>query len=133
MLSASTRLPVSPSSGAAARQFVAKRLDEWGYRQSYDDILIVAAELVSNAIRHGSAPVLLRLATQQGCVRLEVTDGSAEEPVLHEPGPEGGFGLLIVERLCTRWGVEHVGDGKFVWCDCPLVNAAATSSTSGQA
>ena len=79
--------------------------------------------------------MLLRLTAQGGCLRLEVADGSSEEPVRHDhPGLDGGFGLLLVERLCTRWGVEHVGDGKYVWCDCPFSRStAAAPSAAGPA
>jgi hypothetical protein len=130
VLSVSTWLPEQPGSGAAARRFVTDHLHQWRYRGPYDDVLIVTTELVNNAVRHAQSAVVLRIALDESCLRLEVGDDSDTDPVLRDPGPDGGYGLNIVSTVCTRWGVNHVAGGKIVWCECttdataPLVSPA---------
>ena len=40
-------------------------------------------------------------------------------PTRHNPGEAAtsGRGLLMIEALSARWGVEPRGDGKAVWCE----------------
>jgi anti-sigma regulatory factor (Ser/Thr protein kinase) len=77
----------------------------------HDDVLLVVSELVSNSVRHAGADastlVELDVVATPDYVRIEVDDhgpGFAPEPAEH-PGPDGGFGLLLVDRLADRWGV----------------------------
>jgi hypothetical protein len=118
MLTASVELPGQVGSSAAARRFVVTQLAEWTYLGSVDDVLIVATELVNNAVRYTHGGVLLRLSLSEGCLRLEVGDDSSAVPAPRQPGPDGGFGLHVVEKICTNWGVELLNQGKIVWCEC---------------
>lgn len=84
-----------------------------------EDVVLVLNELVSNALDHGVAPRRLRLhrSTNPCSVRVEVADGSSDEPVvgtsrLHS---DRGRGLIIVDGLAEDWGVEHQPSGKTVW------------------
>ena len=101
-----------------ARAFVAIALDEWGGPRA-DDIAIVTSELVTNALVHASSQVRLAVERRDDCVRVEVADGSAVEPIVREVegGATTGRGLRIVEQLVDRWGVEADGDGKLVWVE----------------
>jgi anti-sigma regulatory factor (Ser/Thr protein kinase) len=119
MMSATTWLPQENRSGAAARRFVSEQLRQWRYRGPYDDVLIVTTELVSNALRHAHSAVVIQLSLDHACLRLQVGDDSPAEPVRRMPDADGGYGLNIVNQVCTRWGVEHVAGGKIVWCECP--------------
>jgi anti-sigma regulatory factor (Ser/Thr protein kinase) len=119
MMSATTWLPQETRSGGAARRFVSEQLRQWRYRGPYDDVLIVTTELVSNALRHARSAVVLQLSLDRACLRLQVGDDSEARPVRRAPDADGGYGLNIVNEVCTRWGVEHVAGGKIVWCECP--------------
>jgi len=68
---------------------------------------IVANELVTNAFRHGAAPIVVRLDAGTEA-RLQVDDGGdgAERPE--------GFGLDLVRRM-----VEHGLDGRFELAQLP--------------
>jgi two-component sensor histidine kinase len=68
---------------------------------------IVANELVTNAFRHGAAPIVVRLDAGPEA-RLQVDDGGdgAERPE--------GFGLDLVRRM-----VEHGLDGRFELAQLP--------------
>ncbi len=45
--------------------------------------------------------------------------------------PTCGRGLLLVEAVSDRWGVDSAGLGKTVWCEFDLVReGAALSATS---
>ncbi|MFC8507736.1 ATP-binding protein [Streptomyces sp. NPDC057411] len=92
------------------------------------DVLLVVAELLTNAVQHADGPTALeiRLDTPGGqeaaAVRVEVSDTSTVRPHPRTPRPDepGGRGLRIVERTSTAWGSEAAPGGKTVWADLRL-------------
>ena len=76
-----------------------------------EDLHLVVSELVTNAVMHGQGPIRLRLQIEAGDVWGEVIDaGGGFEYEVRRVGPfstTGGRGLLIVDRLTTRWGVHE--------------------------
>lgn len=77
-----------------------------------EDVTLLACELISNAVRHVEGPegreITLHLARGAGVIRVEVCDGGAPfAPRLREAGEDGGFGLLLVDRISRRWGVAE--------------------------
>ena len=90
------------------------------------DLLMVVGELVTNAYLHAVLPRRLRLSRVAEELRVEVSDGDPAPPVLRPFSLTvlGGRGVLLVDRLCLRWGVlpEIDGDGvhgKIVWAVLP--------------
>ncbi|TQL23445.1 ATP-binding protein [Streptomyces sp. SLBN-134] len=123
----------TPRGARLARRLVSHRLDQWGH--PYDSpvnetLTLIAAELTSNAVRHGHVPgrdFHLRLTAAPEALRIEVTDTLTEQvppSSVHEaPGDaESGRGLLLVARLATRWGTDPrpSAPGKTVWAECAL-------------
>jgi len=111
------RLPADERAAVEARRFARS----WATYQALsgrlvDDLELVVAELVSNAIRHGAPPYEVELSAAGGVIRGEVRDGSPTppRPTAH-PDEHGGFGLGIVAACTTRWGTEVVATGKQVW------------------
>ncbi|PZT72300.1 MULTISPECIES: ATP-binding protein [unclassified Streptomyces] len=87
------------------------------------DLLLCVSELLTNVITHVGerTPVALRVtATHSGRVRVAVSDPApAVWPILREAGPEGtsGRGLLLIDAVALRWGVEQSPCRKTVWCE----------------
>ncbi|MEU0151314.1 ATP-binding protein [Micromonospora fulviviridis] len=111
-------LPVGPDALAAARQVVQSALVGWGFEDLEDvaDAVLVADELVSNAVRHGGGCLSLHLHARDDEVTVCAVDGSAVVPRRRDPDGDGGRGLRIIEALCRAWGVEDLPDGgKRVW------------------
>lgn len=92
---------------------------------------LLTSELVTNAIRHGARDphesILLRAENVDSTVRVEVCDeglnGFDADPSgtgLLEPG---GNGLLLVDALSSRWGVQH-GHPQCVWFEAEPAAAA---------
>jgi anti-sigma regulatory factor (Ser/Thr protein kinase) len=87
----------------------------------HDDVRLLITELVTNSVRHAgieSGDVLtLTLSVSNERLRAEVHDGGATfEPVAVVPSEATGrgWGLVLVDRIADRWGVE--GDPrKYVW------------------
>jgi anti-sigma regulatory factor (Ser/Thr protein kinase) len=87
---------------------------------------LVLSELVTNAVR-ARAPrdrqVGLRIAhsAEEGLLWLEVSDAGEGRPEVRNPGEDeiGGRGLLLVDALAHRWGVQERegGIGKTVWAE----------------
>ncbi|MEW2382600.1 ATP-binding protein [Micromonospora sp. NPDC047707] len=116
-LTAHLDLPVGVDALAPARHLVKTALTAWGFEdgQSMDDAVLIADELVANAVRHGGG--CLRLQIQAGSrVTIAAVDGSAVVPRRRDPDGDGGRGLAIIEALCDEWGVTDLDDGhKCVW------------------
>ena len=86
---------------------------------------LVVSELVSNAVRHGDTPIRLRVEDEStSALKIVVTDGGSGTPTLRspEPGAPGGRGLLLVDAMSDRWGVDQTDDGTSVWA---VVSTAA--------
>lgn len=105
------------TSVAMAREFVRDALTRSRYQGRHDDVILAVSEVVTNALLHGQSAPVLRLAGTGSRVRIEVTDNSPVLPVMRVSGPDGGWGLPMVERLAACWGAYHQDDGKVVWCE----------------
>ncbi|WP_314408455.1 ATP-binding protein [Streptomyces kroppenstedtii] len=113
-----------------ARHLTVQQFTEWtGLPYDSDParaVALVAAELASNAVRHGSLPGRdVRLALHllpDGHLRIEVTDTRPEHlpaPATSEPGDgTSGRGLLLVQAYADRWGhTVHDAYTKTVWAE----------------
>ena len=93
---------------------------------------LLVSELVTNSIRHGAGkrqPVALEARIDGRTIRVEVRDrGAGFTPA--NPVPRGaaegygGYGLFLVERMASRWGVD-TDDGTRVWFELDIARAAA--------
>jgi anti-sigma regulatory factor (Ser/Thr protein kinase) len=88
-----------------------------------DELLLLLTELVTNAVRHGGAveglPVGVAVARSSQGLRVAVTDpGAGFEWPRREAGNaarESGYGLLLVDRMARRWGIECGENSTTVW------------------
>ncbi|MEU8482264.1 ATP-binding protein [Streptomyces sp. NPDC048641] len=97
---------------AEARGTTAVLLRLWALPNSVtEDARLVVSELVTNAIRHGSGAVKLRVRYSNRQLRVEVTDGSDTAPERRRAGANdvSGRGLFLVSALAQRWGVIDGG------------------------
>ncbi|MFJ2016560.1 SpoIIE family protein phosphatase [Streptomyces nodosus] len=119
-------LPADPSVVAHARTVAAAQLDEWGLPELAFTTELVVSELVTNAIRYASGPVRLRLIRDRALL-CEVSDSGHTSPHLrHAAGDEeGGRGLFLVAQTTQRWGTRYTSDGKTIWAEQSLSQAAS--------
>ena len=112
-------LPCTAMSAAVARKLTTERCLEWGTPSLCSDLALVVTELVANAVRHAGTDITVRLSRLGDGVRVEVADGSTRplRPRLVTLADEGGRGLLLVDALSTRYGVEAERAGKLVWAE----------------
>ncbi|WIC89744.1 histidine kinase [Streptomyces phage SoJo] len=87
-----------------------------------DDVLLIVAELVTNAYRYGTEPddsLLVAVLTTPERVRVEVHDPRRRRPHLRNESGERarGRGLHIVDALAARWDVDDRPFGKAVWAE----------------
>nr|WP_127468966.1 ATP-binding protein [Streptomyces sp. B27] len=145
------RLVRSRASVSKARAALRTRLGEWRAGQAaVESAELVLSELVTNALKAdapGDRMIGVRIECRErgGALRLEVSDAGEGRPVVRRPGDldAAGRGLLIVEALAHRWGVDErqAGIGKTVWAELlapgivPLrgeAEAAAVTVRAGQ-
>jgi anti-sigma regulatory factor (Ser/Thr protein kinase) len=90
--------------------------------------LVVVSELVTNSIRHASAPadsqLQLSASLQDNALRIQVRDlGTSGKVARRTPqfaGHIGGYGLELVATIATTWGVERDEYGTRVWAQLPV-------------
>ncbi|MFE9847252.1 ATP-binding protein [Streptomyces sp. NPDC005576] len=85
---------------------------------------LALTELIANVVRHvpgRHCQLCIYLMGDEG-VRVEVTDSSPGLPTVtvREALDEGGRGLLLVDAVTGKWGVDVREDGgsKTVWFEC---------------
>lgn len=106
---------------------------------------LLVSEVVTNAVVHAGTEVAISLVYDRGDLRFEATDGRQDMPALDDTrGDEAGTpraeswppagdrdgdaarrqagdalgssrGLLLLDALTDRWGVEEASQGKTVW------------------
>ncbi|MCD9880554.1 ATP-binding protein [Streptomyces guryensis] len=116
-----------PRSVALARHRTARLVTDWGHTHLAGDVALVASELMTNALLHGSLRdrlIRLRITTTTATLRVEVSDPRGERlPCRREAADEDQFGrgLLLVGALADGWGVApRAGVGKTVWAEWGL-------------
>jgi anti-sigma regulatory factor (Ser/Thr protein kinase) len=123
---AAIRVDHAASSAALVRQHLEQELRESGSSAEFiDDTLLVASELVANAVRHapagesGDLEVIWNL--DEHGITIRVGDGSSQLPSAHHPSVRDthGRGLTIIAALSDEWGVDKDGAGKQVWAHVP--------------
>jgi anti-sigma regulatory factor (Ser/Thr protein kinase) len=118
-------LAADPESVKAAREFTTETLRCWQLDALMDESVMIASELVTNAVRHGacqgspgSGKIGLSWQRHVGRLICVVTDGSRMPPVLMQADmdSESGRGLHVVDALAAGWGWTMVGTSeKAVW------------------
>ncbi|GAA3371663.1 hypothetical protein GCM10020367_23230 [Streptomyces sannanensis] len=106
-----------------ARRRAARLVTEWGRPALAGDAALVASELVTNALLHGSLCerlIRVRITLTGASLRIEVSDPRGERlPSLRPAEAEDQFGrgLHVVEHLAARWGWEPRVVGKTVYAE----------------
>ncbi|GGZ12874.1 SpoIIE family protein phosphatase [Streptomyces poonensis] len=114
-------LPPDPALVAQARRTATGQLAAWGLDELAFTTELVVSELVTNAIRHATGPVRLRLILDRTLI-CEVFDGGATAPHLRHPRTtdEGGRGLFLISQFTQRWGTRFLPEGKVIWAEQAL-------------
>ena len=81
-------LPSDPAVVSRARAAVTEQLADWGLEELAFTTELVVSELVTNAIRHATGPVQLRLLRDRALI-CEVSDGSSTSPRLRRARTDG--------------------------------------------
>lgn len=112
--------PADPGAVRTARSAVRGQLRTWDLDSVADITALLVSELVTNALRHATGPIgvrLVRPAGLGGVLLVEVSDPLPDPPrerVAH-PEDESGRGLQLVANSCSRWGTRPGAAGKTVW------------------
>jgi anti-sigma regulatory factor (Ser/Thr protein kinase) len=119
-------IPNDPRAVTICRRTVRLILTMHGLIRLVDTAELLAAELVSNAVRHTKGPAALRLRWRSAVLRIGAWDADPEPP---EPpselgdllDAEEGRGLALVCACADVWGwqplARHGNRGKYVWCE----------------
>jgi anti-sigma regulatory factor (Ser/Thr protein kinase) len=107
----SVHFDADPAAAASARDALLA-LDDRVDPELMGDVRLLVSELVTNSVRHSSAPrrdrVEMDVWVDSSTIRVEVRDsGTGFEPQQRAPdrSTPGGWGLFLVQRLTDRWGV----------------------------
>jgi anti-sigma regulatory factor (Ser/Thr protein kinase) len=120
---------------SALRRWLSALLPECPAR---DDVLIVANELSTNAIRHTASGrgswFAVEVTRYQSVVQVAVADcgGAAEPHVIEDREGEHGRGLLLVRDLSVRTGVVGDQRGRLVWAQCAWADQGPAAPAPSQ-
>jgi anti-sigma regulatory factor (Ser/Thr protein kinase) len=82
-------------------------------------VSLLTSEVVGNAVRHAgplspTSKIVFHARMSDDHVRVEVADhGPGFDPEIRHD--TSGFGLRLIDKLASRWGVERTARGCRVW------------------
>jgi anti-sigma regulatory factor (Ser/Thr protein kinase) len=98
------------------------------------DLQLLVTEIVANCVRHGGVGeggrIDLQVDVGRANARVEVRDtGIQADPRVRRPDLSGGggFGMVLVERLSTAWGIDHE-PGVVMWFELDLDRAGGAGA-----
>ncbi|MEU1514038.1 ATP-binding protein [Streptomyces sp. NPDC005811] len=123
----SLHIPNDPRAVTVSRHTLRVILTLHGLTAHLDTAELLAAELVSNAVRHQKGPAALKVRWKEGMLQIGAWDADPEPP---EPPvdlgevddeAESGRGLALVRACSDLWHwqpMSRFGNrGKYVWCE----------------
>ena len=121
-----TQLDRDLRSSSHARRFVAAALERWDCERALDVVLLLVSELVTNAVVHAGSRPDVAVILLPHALRVEVADNDPAGPRARVAGDEdeSGRGLLLLDQLSTKWGVDASPTGKTVWFEVDRFDAA---------
>ncbi|MEV8565836.1 SpoIIE family protein phosphatase [Streptomyces sp. NPDC051322] len=110
-----------PERVSTARRQLRELLHDWADPEQADSAVLMVSEMMTNVLVHtdGDAVLSAEVSGEPGVrrLRVEVADASDELPHKRRPGElaSSGRGLMLMEGLADRWGVDPRGSGKSTW------------------
>ncbi|MER8056893.1 MULTISPECIES: ATP-binding protein [unclassified Streptomyces] len=108
-----------------ARREIVDEVRAWGVpldEETAEAIRLVASELITNAVVHGSGPITVTLSGRSGRLLIDVLDGDPSVPRTGcaQAYDENGRGLALVRLLSARCAWEPADPGKRVWAEMTI-------------
>ena len=125
-------LEQAPSSARRARQFVEAACADWQLDTIRNHAMIVASELVTNAVQHANTACSLSLRCKARGLTIAVRDYRPDlVPPLRLVDAESPHehGLSVVAALSVQWGISRGRNDKSVWAFLPAAASATYSRT----
>ncbi|MFG3364493.1 SpoIIE family protein phosphatase [Streptomyces sp. NPDC048156] len=132
---AMTVAQAEPERVAAARRQVRELLHDWSDEEQVDSAVLMVSEMLTNVLVHTDGDALLVAEVTGGPsarrLRAEVADASDDLPHKRHPGElaSSGRGLVLMELLADRWGVDPRGEGKSIWFELYEPSAGVSRET----
>ena len=119
MASEAHTLAVPPGLSLPAVRAFLRGVDGHLPGRTRETLSLLLTEIASNAVRHGEPPVDLAVIWLAGTARLLVRSGGPRFRWHGPPaqGREGGWGLVLVDRMADRWGIRRLANGNEVWLE----------------
>jgi anti-sigma regulatory factor (Ser/Thr protein kinase) len=135
---AMTVAQAEPERVAAARQQLRELLHDWSDEDQVDSAVLMTSEMLTNVLVHTDGDALLVAEVTGGPprrLRAEVADASDDLPHKRHPGElaSSGRGLVLMELLADRWGVDPRGEGKSIWFELYEPSAGVSRETPDDA
>ncbi len=113
------RLGPVPKASSLARAFAGEVCERWRLNGLAEPAMLLASELVTNAVVHAGTPLELRLELRWERLTIAVRDQDPNIVNVLRPEDDAGreHGLGIVDWYSRTWGVRRdPAGGKVVWC-----------------
>ena len=105
-----------PAAAAEARGQVRAVIRAWEIPVDPDIAVLLTSDLITSAIVRGAGEsVTLAVRCSRGRLRIDVYDGSRDQPAGETDAPQTGPGLALIAMLSTAWGCFHTPAGKAVY------------------
>lgn len=121
------RLPRDPGAAASGRHRLVKFLGARGWGKPgeatpVDDAILMANELITNAVKHGAGGISMSVEYDEPDKLIVAVEDEGVFPLARRGFDSGTIrvrGLGLVARLADRWGIES-GPTTRVWFELAL-------------